>query len=332
MRRPAHGTPDRAGPDTIAAGTLLIFASDSTHCYEPMAKARRDRDRTHARDHSPRPARRAPLTPDWPVLALALAGVLLTAYLSIVALNQEAPAFCTAGSGCDLVQQSRWSRLFGVPIALWGLGFYLVLALAALFADAKVKSWRRRWSLALVGLAISLYLTAAAAIGVDAWCGWCLVSLALLAAMFVILCLRRPSNAPGLPWRRVAIDHAIVLVAVLGTMHVAQSGLLVRPEDPRLRALAEHLDARGAKFYGASWCPNCQEQKTLFGRSAERLLYVECSPNGPKGAVAFACTAANVTAYPTWIIRGRSYTEVLKPEDLARRSGFDWQGFKPADD
>jgi uncharacterized membrane protein len=294
-----------------------------------MAKARRDR--THTRDYTPRPARRTPMTPDWLIFGLAFAGIVLTAYLGIVALNQDAPAFCTAGSGCDLVQQSRWSRLFGVPVAIWGLGLYLAIAIAALFADAKVKSWRWRWSLTLLGLAISVYLTATAAISLQAWCGWCLVSLGLLAAMFVILCVRRPSTAPAIPWTRLLLNHAIVLAAVLGTMHVAQSGMLTRPEDPRLKALTEHLTARGAKFYGASWCPNCQDQKDLFGRSAERLPYVECSPNGPKGAVAFACTAANVTAYPTWVIRGRPYQEVLKPEDLARRSGFDWEGFKAED-
>jgi uncharacterized membrane protein len=295
-----------------------------------MAKARRDR--THTRDYSPQRARRAPLTPDWLILGLALAGVILTAYLGLVALNQQTPAFCSAGSGCDLVQQSRWSRLFGIPIALWGLGLYVAIAFAALFADAKVKSWRWRWSLALIGLAISLYLTAAAAIAVQAWCGWCLVSLGLLLTMFVVLCVRRPATAPGEPWKRIALNHAIVLVALLGTMHVAQSGVLVRPEDGRLRALAEHLEARGAKFYGASWCPKCQEQKDLFGRSAPRLPYVECHPNGRNGGVAFACTSANITAFPTWVIRGRTYLEVLPPEELARRSGFDWAGFEATAD
>jgi uncharacterized membrane protein len=310
--------------------TLLIFAPDITFRYDTMAKARRDR--SHTRDYTPRPARRAPLTPDWLIFGLALVGVVLTAYLGLVALNQETAAFCTAGSGCDVVQQSRWSRLFGIPIALWGLGLYVAIAFAALFANTKVKTWRWRWSLSLIGLAVSLYLTAAAAIALQAWCGWCLLSLALLAAMFVILCVRRPSTAPGEPWKRVAINHAIVLVALLGTMHVAQSGMLVRPEDGRMRALAEHLQARGAKFYGASWCPNCQEQKDLFGRSAARLPYVECSPEGRNGAVAFACTSASITAYPTWVIRGRTYQEVMPPEELARRSGFDWSGYAaPAD-
>lgn len=292
-----------------------------------MAKSRREHH--PRRDPVRTPVRRAaPLTPDWLLFGLSVAGVLLTAYLTISALNQSTPAFCTAGSGCDVVQQSRWSTLLGAPIALWGLGLYLLLALSALFASPRVKSWRRITALALIGVAVSLYLTLIAAIALDAFCAWCLVSFALILTILVLALVRRPDTAPGEPWRRWLAQQAITLVVLLGAMHVLQAGWLMPPEDPRLAALAEHLEQREAKFYGASWCPKCQEQKELFGRSAERLPYVECSPQGRNGSVAFACVSANVSAYPTWIIRGRPYPEVLQPEELASRSGFDWTGFK----
>lgn len=292
-----------------------------------MAKHRRDRTR---RDTSPPPpARRPRLTPDWVIFALAVAGVLLTGYLTIVALGRTPAAFCAVGSGCDIVQQSRWSTLLGAPIALWGFGLYVLLALSALFASSKVKSWRRTWSLALVGVLVSLYLTVSTVVALQAWCAWCLVSFALLVAILVLATVRRPPTAPGEPWARWLRGQAILGVVLLGAMHVVQAGWLMPPEDPRLAALAEHLEARGVKFYGASWCPKCQEQKDLFGRSAERLPYVECSPQGPRGPVSFTCVSANVQGYPTWIIRGRTYGEVMSPEELARRSGFDWAGYKP---
>lgn len=290
-----------------------------------MTRSRRHR---HAsRPTSAAPARR-PLTPDWVTMGLAVAGALLSAYLTIVALNQATPAFCTAGSGCDVVMQSRWSRLFGAPVALWGLGLYLMLALLALFATPRANSWQTRWSFALVGFAVSVYLTLTAMISLQSACVWCLVSLALMTAIFGWLTWKRPRAGLSVTWPRFALNNAIVLAAVLGVVAVAQAGLLVRPADPRLAALAEHLEARGAKFYGASWCPKCTEQKDLFGRAAEQLPYIECSPNGPKGAVSMTCLSANVQAYPTWIIRGRPYQEVLQPEELARRSGFDWANFK----
>ena len=88
-------------------------------------------------------------------------------------------------------------------------------------------------------------------------------------------------------------------------------------------ALAEHLERSGARFYGAYWCPKCNEQKRAFGGAARRLPYVECSPNGRNGGIAFDCASAGIYSYPTWVIGGRQYTGVLSPERLAAMSGYD---------
>lgn len=295
-----------------------------------MARAKHERNASRPAGGT-RPPRNRP-TPDWPILVLAVLGVLITAYLSIVALNRDMPAFCSAGSSCELVQQSRWSTLFGAPIAIWGFGLYLLVALRALFASPKPGPWRRTWMFAALGLAISLYLTIATWIGVQAFCAWCLVSLAIWIAIFVLATVRRPPGGPGMPWSRFALNNGIVVLLVLGVMGMAQAGWLEPPEDPRLKALAEHLSARGVKFYGASWCPNCNQQKELFGRSAGRLPYIECSPNGRTGPVAFECVSAGLEGYPTWVIRNRKYAQVLNPEELAARSGFDWKGFEAGKD
>lgn len=297
-----------------------------------MAKNRRGRAPRREAPAAAAPARRAPLTPDWPVLVLALLGVLLTGYLTITTLGRETPAFCTAGSGCDLVQQSRWSTLLGAPIALWGFGLYLLLALAALFASPRVKSWRRLFTLALVGFLVSVYLTVSTAIAVEAVCAWCLVSFGLLTAILAWVAWRRPSTPPGEPWARFLRNQALLGLLLVGAMQVVQAGWLMPPEDARMKALAEHLEASGAKFYGASWCPKCREQKELFGRSADRLPYVECSPQGRRGPISFTCVSANVQAFPTWVIRNRTYTDVMSPEQLASRSGFNWKGFEAPKD
>jgi thiol-disulfide isomerase/thioredoxin len=39
-------------------------------------------------------------------------------------------------------------------------------------------------------------------------------------------------------------------------------------------ALASCLKEKGAVFYGAFWCPHCQNQKAMFGKSAKLLPYV----------------------------------------------------------
>ncbi len=73
----------------------------------------------------------------------------------------------------------------------------------------------------------------------------------------------------------------------------------------------------GTKFYGAFWCPHCQAQKALFGASAKKLPYVECStPNG-QGQTQ-ACIDKDIKSYPTWeFADGTRHTGEISMEDLA---------------
>ncbi len=291
-----------------------------------MAKARN-------KQHTPSKPRSAPepwhRTADRVSAALAAAGVLITAYLSYVAVSGSAPLLCTTGSSCDLIQQSHWSRLFGIPVALWGFAIYALILIAALVPSNRLRRWRRIWLLSLLGLVFSLYLTAVGIISLQAVCGWCLASLALLLALFVVATVRRPPGAPGMPWLNWSMGSAGLLLCVLGVAHAAYSGLFSPRPQPQLVALAEHLKETGAQFYGASWCPACQRQKALFGGAADNLPYVECSPSGRGGPFAMACLNADIRDFPTWIIRGRRYVELLQPDELAQRSGFVWSA--PAD-
>lgn len=65
------------------------------------------------------------------------------------------------------------------------------------------------------------------------------------------------------------------------------------------------LSSKGTKFYGAFWCPHCQRQKALFGKSAPLLPYIECStPNGQ--GVLPICQEKKIEGYPTWIFGDNS--------------------------
>lgn len=88
----------------------------------------------------------------------------------------------------------------------------------------------------------------------------------------------------------------IILVIVLGI----GSTFFVSRQPGQLDGFAACLKDRGAVFYGAFWCPHCQATKSLFGRSAKLLPYVECSTPDGKSQVQ-ACTDAGVKNYPTWI-------------------------------
>lgn len=289
------------------------------------------KQRAQARNEGARGARpghktaRPLLPPDRVVLILAAIGLVITGYLTGVAWWADRPAFCVAGGGCDLVQQSRWSSVFGIPVALFGFLTYALLALLAWRGTSKIKRWQRLWIVSLIGVAISVYLTIAAAVVLQAACGWCLASLATLLAIFVVLNVQRPDGAPGTPWPQWLLAQGLVAGGVLLVLHLYWSGLFELREQPKLQALATHLSDSGAKFYGASWCGNCNTQKDLFGSSAKRLPYIECSPAGRNGPVAGVCLDAGVGTYPTWIIKGKPYEGVMQIDELAKRSGFRWK-------
>lgn len=62
---------------------------------------------------------------------------------------------------------------------------------------------------------------------------------------------------------------------------------------------AQCITDSGAKMYAAFWCPHCQEQKAMFGRSAGKLPYVECSQ--PDRKQTQICIDQKIEGYPTWI-------------------------------
>ena len=64
-------------------------------------------------------------------------------------------------------------------------------------------------------------------------------------------------------------------------------------------AFATCIKDSGAQFYGAFWCPHCQSQKKMFGKSAEKLPYIECSTANGQGQLP-VCTDAGIKGYPTW--------------------------------
>ena len=88
-----------------------------------------------------------------------------------------------------------------------------------------------------------------------------------------------------------AIVGALVIVVGLGMT-------LNKPTASNLDGFAQCIKDSGAKFYGAFWCPHCQEQKALFGTSAKLLPYIECS--NPDRSQTQICKDAKIEGYPTW--------------------------------
>jgi len=85
--------------------------------------------------------------------------------------------------------------------------------------------------------------------------------------------------------------------------------------------VAQCLKDKGAVFYGAFWCPHCQEQKKMFGNSAKLLPYVECSTPDGKNQTQ-VCIDKGIQSYPTWeFADGSKLTGEQTPQVLAEKTG-----------
>ena len=67
----------------------------------------------------------------------------------------------------------------------------------------------------------------------------------------------------------------------------------------KLDEFARCLKDKGAVFYGTFWCPHCQNQKAMFGKSAKLLPYIECSTLDGQSQLA-VCQEKKIEGYPTW--------------------------------
>jgi uncharacterized membrane protein/glutaredoxin len=262
--------------------------------------------------------------PNWPLLAISLLGIALAGYLSWTAVTSTAVQGCAEGGGCDAVLSSRWATLLGVPTAVWGLLTYLALAGTAFIKRAETQ-WRLAWTVAFFGVLYSIYLTTVSITMLGATCPYCLTSLALMSSILVVVTLQRPFTMKGFSWQRWLTWRGAVSAAMIVFLHLNYIGVVGRVpgvEDPMSRALAIHLEQSGAIMYGAHWCDHCKQQKDLFGEAARRLPYVECSTGAQGTPQTAECRNRQIRTYPTWVINGQRYEEVLTQTRLAALTGF----------
>lgn len=134
---------------------------------------------------------------DWLALAsilLAALGVLIAGYLSWAELTST-PTSCTlTGAGCDIVQQSAYSKIGPLPVAFLGLGGYVAI-LGVLLLEARIPFLAQRgrvlvFAMTLFGFLFTGYLTAIEAFVLHAWCQWCIFSAIIMTLLFGISFLR----------------------------------------------------------------------------------------------------------------------------------------------
>ena len=98
------------------------------------------------------------------------------------------------------------------------------------------------------------------------------------------------------------IVFIVLIIIIIGGFGIY---IAVKPQVPsKLDDFAKCLKTSGAEFYGAFWCPHCQEQKDEFGSSKQYLPYIECS--NADNSQTQICIDKKIEGYPTWIFRDGS--------------------------
>jgi uncharacterized membrane protein len=136
------------------------------------------------------------------IALLALFGILVAAYLTLYKVGAIAELVCRTGS-CETVQLSRWATLLGLPVAAWGIVFYVVLLALSLVGLQPRYVDSRAMSLALVvwtgwGVLFSAWLTYLELFVINAICQWCVVSAGLVLIAFVVSALDFRSRSVSL--------------------------------------------------------------------------------------------------------------------------------------
>ena len=193
--------------------------------------------------------------PDWIVLGLALVVLAVAGYLTALKLGGNQAFLCRDGSGCDIVQASRYSVLAGVPTAMWGAGIYLAIAVLAAIPRT-ARRWQAAFMLASGAVAFSLYLTYLSIFVIGATCPYCLASGGIAVALLGVMVWRRPLGqgrqaTAYKPGRLAGLGITAGVFTVLLGAFIFAADFSV-PAGYQV-ALARHLAKSQSIFYGAFW-------------------------------------------------------------------------------
>ena len=124
------------------------------------------------------------------VAALALAGIFIAIYLTLYKIGVIGELSCSIGS-CETVNTSKWSRFLGIPVAAWGVPFYLDIFVVALIGTTARFEDEPVISLVLVaetavGVLFTIWLTYLELAVIHAICIWCVASALTVTSIFLV--------------------------------------------------------------------------------------------------------------------------------------------------
>ena len=130
-------------------------------------------------------------------LLLSIYGLGASIYLTITHFQPKALA-CVSNAtfNCEKVTQSPQSEIFGIPVAMLGLAFFvpmLLLCLPAAWRAADRRIHLARLAMVVIGMGMVLYLISAELFVIKAICLWCSSVHAATFLLFIIVATASPT-------------------------------------------------------------------------------------------------------------------------------------------
>jgi uncharacterized membrane protein len=127
------------------------------------------------------------------ILFIILAGIgfIDATYLTITHFGQQS-VICDGTNTCDLVLTSEYSEFYGVPVAFFGVLYYLTILILASLCLEKVKTnseqklLKKMFFLTPIGFLGSLWFTYLQAFVIKYYCTYCLFSALISTLLFAI--------------------------------------------------------------------------------------------------------------------------------------------------
>ena len=126
-----------------------------------------------------------PVSGWWAIPLLAVIGLGIMLYLASI----PETTICYANGACQIIQQSEYGEILGIPVGLWGAAGYLAIlltwcmSLIGSYRLLKIVPWALL-GLTLLGELFSLYFTFLEPFVIGATCPWCLTSAILMTILF----------------------------------------------------------------------------------------------------------------------------------------------------
>ena len=129
----------------------------------------------------------------WTSLVLASLGILDASYLLVYKLTNN-NAMCLGNGGCHDVNFSPYSQIAGIPVSLFGLAAYLVMAVILLL-EGRLKIVKDNGPLAIFGISLAGtvftgYLTWIELYVIHKLCPFCMATAIIITLIFILAVIR----------------------------------------------------------------------------------------------------------------------------------------------